>query len=141
VAAVVIRRRRWLVARAPVIAAGSSSGVRTCEWHGDSKDHAGEQTRDDLAPAELPHAAHLPSAFRAPSIGARDEGTRNGAARAYSQPDALTSASGRPRPTANVCDSSESETAQSSRASSGEINARTNKLLPAQVKIKTQGEL
>jgi hypothetical protein len=139
VAAVVIRRRRWLVARAPVIAAGSTSGIRTCEWHSDSKDHAGEQTRNDLAPAELPHAAHLPSAFRAQSIGARDEGTRNGAARAYSQPDAFTSVSGRPPTNREMSVIPANRDSPVVRASSGEINARTNKLLPARVKIKTRG--
>jgi hypothetical protein len=42
-----------------VIAAGASSRVRSCEWHPDTKDDAGERTRNELARAELPQSAHL----------------------------------------------------------------------------------
>jgi hypothetical protein len=53
------------VTRAPVIATGAASRVRTSEWHAGTKQGADKQTRDDLPHAELPHAAHLPSALRA----------------------------------------------------------------------------
>lgn len=58
-AAVVIRWGRRLVSGTAVIAAGASSRVRSCEWHPDTKDDAGERTRNELARAELPQSAHL----------------------------------------------------------------------------------
>ena len=45
-----------------VVAAWASSGVRSCEWHPDTKDDAGERTRNELPRAELPQSAHLLSA-------------------------------------------------------------------------------
>src|SRR5918995_5683796 len=60
------RRRRWLVTRAPVVAAGASSGVRSGERHPDTKNDAGKHTCKELPLAQFEHAAHLPSAVRAP---------------------------------------------------------------------------
>jgi hypothetical protein len=48
-----------------VVAAGAASCVRPCEWHAGPDEGADKQTRNDLPHAELPHVAHLPSAFRA----------------------------------------------------------------------------
>jgi hypothetical protein len=64
VATAAVRRRWWLVTRAPVVAAGASSGVCTRKRHPDTKDDAGKHTRNELPLFELQHAAHLPSAFR-----------------------------------------------------------------------------
>jgi hypothetical protein len=71
VAAVVIRWGRRLVSRTAVVAAWASSGVRSCEWHPDTKDDAGERTRNELPRAELPQNAHLPSA--SPASGVRGD--------------------------------------------------------------------
>jgi hypothetical protein len=81
VAAAAARRGRWLVTRAPVVAAGASSGVCTCEWHRDAEDEAGKQTGDELAPAEPRHAGSPPLRVpqpRVPQPLPRDAGTRNG---------------------------------------------------------------
>jgi hypothetical protein len=55
VAAVVVRWGRWLVTRAPVVAAGTATGIRARERHTDAEDDARKQTRYELPPAELPH--------------------------------------------------------------------------------------
>jgi hypothetical protein len=57
-----------------VVAAWASSGVSSCEWHPDTKDDAGERTRNELPRAELPQSAHLPSA--SPASGVRGETPR-----------------------------------------------------------------
>jgi hypothetical protein len=77
VAAAAARRRRWLVTWAPVVAAGASSRVGPREWHGDAKDDADKNTRNELPPTEVAHAAHLLSAVCA-EASARKGGRRNG---------------------------------------------------------------
>jgi hypothetical protein len=71
------RRWRWLVTRAPVVAAGASSGVRSGERHPDTKNDAGKKTCKELSLAQFEHAAHLPSAVRARAL-AGYAGRRNG---------------------------------------------------------------
>jgi hypothetical protein len=78
VAAAAARRGRWLVTRAPVVAAGASSGVRGCEWHRDAKDDAGKQTGNELAPAEPQHAGSPPLRRSAPQPSPHYARTRNG---------------------------------------------------------------
>jgi hypothetical protein len=65
VAAVVIRWGRRLVSRTAVVAAGATSGVCPREWHTDTKEDAGKETRDQLPHAELAHALTFLSASRA----------------------------------------------------------------------------
>lgn len=69
VAAAAARRGRWLVPRAPVVAAGASAGVRAREWHRDAEDDAGKQTGDELAPAQPQNAGSPP--LRAPQPAVR----------------------------------------------------------------------
>lgn len=90
VAAASARRGRWLVTRAPVVAARAASGVGPREGHPDTNEEAGEHTRNELPPTELPHAAHLLSAVCA-GTSARSAGRRTDAG-AYSLADAGTTA-------------------------------------------------
>jgi hypothetical protein len=48
-----------------VVAAGATSGVCPREWHTDTKEDAGKETRDQLPHAELAHALTFLSASRA----------------------------------------------------------------------------
>jgi hypothetical protein len=66
------------VTRAPVVAAGASSGVRACEWHRDAKDDPGKQTGNELAPAEPQHAGSPPLRRSAPQPSPHYARTRNG---------------------------------------------------------------
>lgn len=63
--------------RAPVVAAGTATGVRACERHSDAEDDARKQTRYELPPAELPHAALLPPRSATTSSGAGAADRRN----------------------------------------------------------------
>jgi hypothetical protein len=85
VAAAAARRGRWLVTWAPAVAAGASSRIGPCEWHGGAKDDADKNTRNELPPTEVAHAAHLLSAVCA-GASARKAVRRNGTAEVTTLP-------------------------------------------------------